>query len=66
MSVRSGADLECGNSFPALVEAVTNGTIPEEELDRALRRVLKARFELGEMDPQRKVSWSKIPADLLA
>ena len=66
MSVRSGADLECGNSYPALVEAVKNGTIPEEELDRALRRVLKARFELGEMDPQRKVKWSKIPVDLLA
>ena len=66
MSVRSGADLECGNSFPALVEAVNNGIIPEEELDRALRRVLKARFELGEMDPQNKVKWSKIPADLLA
>ena len=66
MSVRSGADLECGNSFPALVEAVNNGTIPEEQLDKALRRVLKARFELGEMDPQKKVNWSKIPSKLLA
>ena len=66
MSVRSGADLECGNSFPALVEAVNNGTIPEEQLDKALRRVLKARFELGEMDPQKKVKWSKIPSKLLA
>ena len=66
MSVRSGADLECGNSFPALVEAVKNGTIPEEQLDNALRRVLKARFELGEMDPQKKVKWSKIPSNLLA
>ena len=66
MSVRSGADLECGNSFPALVEAVNNGTIPEEQLDNALRRVLKARFELGEMDPQKKVKWSKIPSKLLA
>lgn len=66
LSVRSGADLECGNSFPALVEAVENGSIAEEDLDNALRRVLKARFELGEMDPQEEVSWSKIPNDLLA
>ena len=66
MSVRSGADLECGNSFPALVEAVKNGTISEADLDNALRRVLKARFELGEMDPQNKVKWSKIPSKLLA
>ena len=66
LSVRSGADLECGNSFPALVEAVKDGKIPESELDRALRRVLKARFELGEMDPLRKVSWADIPEELLA
>ncbi len=66
MSVRSGADLECGNSFPALVEAVKTGKIDEAELDRALRRVLKARFELGEMDPDDEVSWCSIPDDLLA
>lgn len=66
LSVISGADLECGSSFPALVAAVKEGKIPEAELDRALRRVLKARFELGEMDPLRKVSWADIPEELLA
>ena len=66
LSVISGADLECGSSFPALVAAVKEGKIPETELDRALRRVLKARFELGEMDPLRKVSWADIPEELLA
>ncbi len=65
-SVRSGADLECGSAFPALVEAVKTGQLPEAEIDRALRRVLKARFELGEMDPQELVSWSKIPDEFLA
>ena len=66
LSVISGADLECGSSFPALVAAVNEGKIPEPELDRALRRVLKARFELGELDPLRKVSWSRLPKELLA
>lgn len=66
LSVISGADLECGSSFPALVAAVNEGKIPESELDRALRRVLKARFELGELDPLRKVSWSRLPKELLA
>lgn len=66
LSVRSGADLECGSSFPALVDAVRSGKIPESEIDRALTRVLKARFELGEMDPQEEVCWSAIPAELLA
>ena len=66
LSVISGADLECGSSFPALVAAVNEGKIPESELDRALRRVLKARFQLGELDPLRKVSWSRLPKELLA
>jgi len=65
-AVRSGSDLECGTSFPALVEAVQKGLIPESDIDVSLHRLLKARFELGEMDPQRKVKWSKIPADRLA
>lgn len=66
MSVISGADLECGNSFPALVEAVNSGKIPESEIDRAVLRLLKARFELGEMDPDQSVPWSRIPDELLA
>lgn len=66
MSVRSGADLECGNSFPALVEAVKTGKLPESEIDRAVVRLLKARFELGEMDPDSSVPWSEIPDEHLA
>ena len=66
MSVISGADLECGNSFPALVEAVRTGKISESEIDRAVLRLLKARFELGEMDPDDIVPWSEIPDRLLA
>ena len=66
MSVRSGADVECGNSFPALVEAVQTGKLPESEIDRAVLRLLKARFELGEMDPEETVEWSMIPDELLA
>ena len=66
LSVRSGADLECGNSFPALVEAVRSGKLPESEIDKALLRVLTARFELGEMDPEATVEWSEIPDELLA
>lgn len=66
LSVRSGADLECGSSFPALVEAVKSRQLPESEIDRAVLRLLKARFELGEMDDDSSVPWSRIPDELLA
>ncbi len=66
LSVRSGADLECGDSFYTLVDAYRNGKIKDEEIDRAVYRILKARFELGEMDPMESVSWNSIPVGLLA
>ncbi len=65
-SVRSGADLECGDSFNTLVDAYKAGKINESEIDRAAFRILRARFELGEMDPLESVSWNTIPHDLLA
>ncbi len=65
-SVRSGADLECGDSFYTLVTAYKDGKVTDADLDRAVYRILKARFELGEMDPEEMVSWNSIPRDLLA
>jgi beta-glucosidase len=65
-SVRSGADLECGDSFHTLGEALKAGKITEAEIDRAVFRILKARFELGEMDPEELVSWNSLSRDLLA
>ncbi len=65
-AVRSGADLECGDSYYTLVDAYKTGKITEAELDRSVLRILKARFELGEMDPEETVSWNNISRDLLA
>ncbi len=49
-AVKNGLDVECGNSFSALQEAVESGLLKEEELDKTLLRVLTERFRLGEMD----------------
>lgn len=65
-SVRSGADLECGDSFFTLMDAFKDGKVTEADLDRAVFRILKARFELGEMEPDENVSWHSIPSELLA
>jgi beta-xylosidase len=45
-----------------LVDAVERGDIPEELVDRALRRVLLQKCELGLLDPD----WSPIPPELRA
>ena len=65
-AVLSGTDLECGGSYRALVEGVEKGLIKEEDIDVSIKRLLKARFELGEMDDLSEVSWSKIPYSVVA
>lgn len=64
--VLSGTDLDCGSSYKALVEAAQKGLITEKEIDVSARRLLFARFQLGEMDNNEEVSWSKIPYDVVA
>lgn len=50
IAVKTGMDTECGESFAYLPEAVERGLITEDEIDVNLRRLLLARFRLGEMD----------------
>ena len=60
-AVLSGTDLECGSNYHSLVAAVEKGYLSESDLDVSLFRILKARFELGLMDNDQLVPWSKIP-----
>ena len=61
LAVKRGTDLECGDSYKALVTAVKQGLISEAEIDRALKRLFEARFRLGMFDPPELVPYSKIP-----
>lgn len=65
-AVLSGTDLECGSSYKALVEAVKKGKIDEKAVDVAVKRLLTARFALGEMDDPEQVSWTRIPFSVVA
>ena len=59
LSVKAGTDLECGNSFPALLPAIKQGLITEKEIDVALGRLFVARMKLGQFDPPEMVPYSK-------
>ena len=65
-AVLSGTDLECGNSYLSLVDGVKKGLIKESDIDVSVKRLLKARYELGEMDDPKEVSWTKIPFSVVA
>jgi len=49
-AVLNGTDLECGSDFGNLSDAVKTGLVEESRIDVSLKRLLKARFELGEMN----------------
>lgn len=65
-AVLSGTDLECGSSYKKLKEAVINGDINESDIDVSVRRLLLARFRLGEMDDLEDNQWSKIDPSVIA
>ena len=61
IAVKKGTDLECGDTYKALVNAVKQGQIAEAEIDQALKRLFEARFRLGMFDPPEMVPYAKIP-----
>ena len=65
-AVLAGTDVECGSEYRHLPEAVRRGDIKESDLDRSLRRLLIARFEVGDFDSDDLVAWTKIPSSAVA
>ena len=66
-SLLAGTDVECGfgYAFEKLPQAIEKGLVSEEEINKHLQRVLIGRFDLGEMDNDSLVSWSKIPMSVV-
>lgn len=64
-AVIAGTDLECGEVYHALNDVVKQGLISEEQVDKSLYRLLRARFQLGLMDDDKEVSWSSIPLSVV-
>jgi beta-glucosidase len=64
-AVLSGTDIECGNNFRSLKKAFQEGKIAESSIDKAVSRLLEARFKLGMFDPDSLVSWASIPMSVV-
>ena len=65
-AILAGTDVECGSEFKNLPEAVRRGEVKEADLDKSLRRLLIARFELGDFDSDDLNPWTKIPENVVA
>lgn len=65
LAVKSGVSLNCGDSYPALVDAVDQGLITEEEIDEALVKLLITRFKLGLFDSDDANPYNKIGTEVV-
>ena len=63
-AVRAGTDLNCGDSYPAIPEAVRQGLLDESDVDRCLTRLLAARIRLGELDRNNE-PWAGLSDDIV-
>ena len=71
-AMNAGVDLECGGYSPYehlykefLAKQVECGKVSEERIDEACRRVLTARFRLGQFDPDEDVPYARIPLSVV-
>ena len=65
-AIATGTDVECGSVYRSLPEAVKTGLISEEKVNESLKRLLVARFRLGDFDKDESVGWTKIPTSVIA
>ncbi len=61
LAVKAGCDLCCGCAYEALVAAVEQGLLDEADIDRSVKRLFTARFQLGMFDPPERVPYAQIP-----
>ncbi len=61
LAVKAGCDLECGQTYKSLKEAVKKGLIDESTLDQSLVRLFTARYQLGMFSPPEEVPYAQIP-----
>ncbi|HEX2905343.1 MAG TPA: glycoside hydrolase family 3 C-terminal domain-containing protein [Phototrophicaceae bacterium] len=60
LAIKQGCNLECGQEYSKLPQAVERGLITEADIDNALFYVLGTRFKLGQFDPDERVPYATI------
>lgn len=61
MAMNNGCDLNCGNLFHYLKQAVEEGKVEESRLDEALVNLFTTRMKLGVFDEKKENPFDKIP-----
>lgn len=65
LAIRQGCDVNCGETYEHLQDAVRLGLVTEAEVDVCFKRAMRTRFRLGEFDPPESVRWNGIPGSVV-
>ena len=65
LAVSNGCDVNCGEVFINLVQAVREGLIGEDKITRACERLFTTRMKLGLFEEPGKVPYDDIPYDIV-
>ncbi|NDP21160.1 MAG: glycoside hydrolase family 3 protein [Paludibacter sp.] len=65
LAIKSGVNLNCGDEFNSLPEAVKRGLVTEKEVDVAISQLLRTRFKLGLFDTPNENPYSKIKEEVV-
>ena len=65
LALKSGVNVNCGDTYPFLKQAVENGMVTEGEIDASLRYLLRTRFKLGLFDPPEMNPYTSISTDVI-
>ncbi len=65
LALKSGVDLNCGNTYPYLKDALDKGLITEEMIDRAFTTLFTSRFKLGLLDIDDKNPYNAIGSEVI-
>ena len=60
-AVLHGTDLECGEAYHSLMDAIKNKSIAEKDIDISVKRLFMIRFRLGMFDHATKGPFDAIP-----
>jgi len=64
-ALKAGVDLDCGNTYGHLNEALKQNLVAEQDINLALHRLLLARLRLGMMQPASCSPYAAIEAEAL-
>jgi beta-glucosidase len=65
LAMNNGCDLNCGNMFVHLLQAVRDGLVKEETISQAVTRLFTTRMKLGLFDGPEKVPFNTISYDMV-